>query len=127
MSNEITSNVTWSIENGNFKDEAVQRNQRFTQQGTGYAAGLISTTTTPVQVDFGNVTTPGVMILTSMDSSTSTSDPTTYIKYGPTSGCTYGRLNPRDMHLFRLQTGSTELWVKSTSGTPAVKFQLYNN
>lgn len=122
MSNEIQINVSGQINNGNFRRVLGPWTMSLTQAAVGATEGVVAVTTSEADLAVGSVSTPGLLMLTNLDS-------TNFVTYGPKSGgsmVAVGKIKPGETHLLRLDPAATLRW-KADTATVKVDVKLYEN
>jgi hypothetical protein len=116
MANEITSTIGLTLVNGNLRVSFPQVARQYTQTTSGLSDQVLSIGTSEENVSFGDVSTPGILVLHNLDS-------TNYVEYGQSDGGTMkklGKLAAGDVHTFRL-AGSVTLRMQANTAACKVR------
>lgn len=121
MANEITLNVSATLNNGNLKRSFAPGQKLVTQTTKGAWAAVVSVGTSTETLSFGDVATEGYIMLVNLD-------PTNFVLYGPdsTGQIDFGKLFPGEIALFRLKPGITFKW-KADTGACKVAVELWEH
>ena len=116
MANEFTISVGLTLVNGSLRAQFPQLSRQYTQTTSGMSDQVLSIGTSEEDVSFGDVATPGFVVLHNLDS-------TNYVEYGQSDGGTMkktGKLAAGDVHLIRL-AGSVTLRMQANTATCKVR------
>lgn len=122
MANEITILFSLALVNGGHRESFVPGTLQLNQSAIGAHAPIVKVGTSEEDLAVGDIATPGVIVLQNLDA-------TNYITYGPKSGgamVAAGRLNPGEVHCFRLDPGATLRW-KANAAEAKAKVLLLEN
>ena len=123
MSNEIKLTISFKVENGNYKDVFAPGQIQIDQASPGRGGHVQVVGTTEETIDFGDVSTNGLLILRNLDS-------TNYVQYGPQVGTgnmeVWGKLLPGEIAAMRL---APTVVMRAQADTASVKLdvRLYEN
>jgi hypothetical protein len=116
MANEITLALGLQLINGSLRAQFPQVSSQYTQTTSGLSDQVLSIGTSEENVAFGDIATPGLVVLHNLDS-------TNYVSYGMSDGGTMktlGKLSAGDKHMFRL-AGSTTLRMQANTAACKVR------
>jgi len=119
MSNEITWTGNFSVTNGKYSDKWSIGNSQIDQGSVGASSGVVTTSTSEVDVPIGSVTSVGFLLLCNLSDDDN-------VDFGINVDATFqpvGTLLPSENAIFRVKTGVT-IQLKAQSNTPAVQFLL---
>lgn len=117
MANEISSTVGLSVVNGNLRIQFPQLTRQYNQTASGLSDQVLSIGTSAEDASFGDVATPGLVVLHNLDSAN-------YVEYGMSDGGTIkklAKLNAGDVHLIRLAASTT---LRLQANTAACKVRI---
>ena len=116
MANEITVSVGVSVVNGNLRAQFPQVSLTRDQAASGLSDQVLSIGTSEEDVAFGDVATPGIVVLHNLDA-------TNYVEYGMSDTGTMkklGKLIAGDKAMFRM-AASTTLRMKANTAACKVR------
>ena len=117
MADELTETYSFMLVNGNLRAQFPQIARKYSQPTAGMSDQVLSIGTTAEAVTFGDVATPGVIVLHNLDAAN-------YIEFGPDDGGTMkncGKVNAGEVERFRLASGVT---LKLKANTAACKVRV---
>lgn len=92
------------------------------QSGQGVFRRVVSVTTTEASVEFVGITTPGLVIMQNLSTSTSTSD---YVTWGNTAADPLGILNPDGAPAMLTWKSGENLYFDANSATCKVYLEVH--
>lgn len=110
MANELQITLKSRLANGEFVDLIEGQTYQVTQAAIGGHFGVVTVGTSEEDVAVGDVSTLGWLYLKNLDS-------TNYVTYGPkdTTMKAFGRLEPGEFAMLRLEPGITIRWKADTA------------
>ena len=121
-----TIQTSFSVTVPTYNVVVAKPNQLVAQFGTGKAGQYVACSTTWQQLPLGSVTSPSYCVMQTLSTDTATTG-SAFIQFGATSGVPFGELLPSDppalLRLSRSLTGS--VWVRSTSGTIGMTYEIF--
>lgn len=112
MTNELTVNISSNLTNGNHKESFGSGTFRVDQDAIGAHSPVVIVGTSEEVMAVGDVSTLGWLFLQNLDD-------TNYVTYGPDDGggsmVAFGRIEPGELHAFRLEPGITMRWQADTA------------
>lgn len=122
MANEITVNLSVSVNNGNLKKRLGTDRGTFSLNQAaagGPTPGYVTIGTTEESIAFAELSTVGLCVLTNLDA-------TNYVRWGFATGVYGGRLNPGESAMFRLNPGTTLYLIANTAACKCLVEALEN-
>jgi len=117
MADEIQISTFAVIEKGQFKRTLEPANMSLTMDNVGADGGIVDVGTSEEDLAVTDITTEGWLFLKNLEDPDSSSD---YVTYGPkdTTMTAFGRIEPGETHILRLEPGITVRWVASAGTVP---------
>lgn len=112
MSQELKVTIGVTYQNLTLKDTVPTAQTAINQSAQEEFSPVISVPTSDTALTLSNITTPAWIYMLNLDT-------TNYVQYGPTSGgalVPYGRLNPGEPAILRLDPGVSMRW--KANGSP---------
>lgn len=118
MANEITVSVGVQVTNGSLTDQFQMVALKRDQAASGKSDQVLSIGTSEEDVSFGDVATPGIVVLHNLDA-------TNYVEYGMSDTGTMkklGKLIAGDKAMFRMAASTT---LRMKANTAACKVRVF--
>ena len=94
----------------------------FTQTNQGVFERVINVTTTEATIAFTGITTPGVVVLQNLNTSTTTTD---FVSFGNATGSFIGKLPPDGPPAVLTWTSGETLYVDANNSTCNIRLVVY--
>lgn len=117
MAEEIQISTFATVEKGTFKRTIEPANMSITMNNVGAAGGIVDVGTSEEDLSVTDIGTEGWLFIKNLEDPATSSD---YVTYGPkdTTMTAFGRIEPGETHMLRLEPGITVRWAASAGTVP---------